>query len=348
MDVDATVQTQILGNEKLVSALLERSRTGNLGHAMLMRGAPSTGKTSIAKFLAGILLDAGRWPGPLETHPDLWLEDSAAERISIDRIRAGQDGALQDFLAMAPYQGGRRVAIIARAERLTEQAANSLLKSIEEPPPNSHLFVLTSEPGNLPQTIISRCEQITVTTVSGDQISDWLQSDNRAGEKSARLIAQLAAGRPGRAKMLLENRDQLEDEMSSLQRFLSIPEQGLQGPLTAAEQFASANSRSENREKLAAQLAVWSNFARDAACLAAGETELVRWTLLQSELKLWAQALPPRRITQIARLLLQASADVAAYANPRLTLEVLFLAIFASPHESAPPAVQLSAELLAD
>src|ERR1700694_2294202 len=150
----------LLGHADAIAWLGRAAEAGRLSHAVLITGPEAVGKTSLALGLGEGLLDLSTWPGDLTTHPDLWLEDGGAERIGIDRIRAGAERSLQKFFSLRPYAGGARVAVVARADGLTEQPANCLLKSLEEPPPRSHLLLTASSPERLPATILSRCEQV--------------------------------------------------------------------------------------------------------------------------------------------------------------------------------------------
>jgi DNA polymerase-3 subunit delta' len=323
----------IAGNSPVRAALQRRAAAGRLGHALLLVGPDAVGKTTLARALAQELLDSGAWPGPIDGHPDLWCEDGDGERIGIDRVRAGVEGSLQQFLSLRAYMGGARVAIIARADRLTDQAANALLKTLEEPPPRSHLLLTAASPERLPQTILSRCECVTLAPVPEGDIETWLVAADVAPELAA-TCARLSAGRPGRARRLAESADELRTELASLHRFLGIAGGGVSAALAAAAELA-AGTGAEVRDRLLLQLAVWSAFCRDAACYAAGAPELARWSSHAGVLEGWSGALSAGRAGEILELLLRAAGDIAAYAHPRLTLEVLFLDIFCAAE--APP-----------
>lgn len=292
----------------------------------------------MALGVADLMLRRHAWPGPLNTHPDLWVEDGDGERIGIDRVRAGGDhDSLQRFLALRAYAAGSRVAILARAERLTDQAANCLLKSIEEPPPGTHLLLTAASPERLPQTILSRCEQISLGPVPETEIAGWLAT---TGAENAEICARLAAGRPGHARRLADDPDTLRRELASLNRFLAVGGGGLTAAIAAAGELAGSGGGADARERLLVQLAVWGSFCRDAACYAAGAPELARWTSHRPALEGWAAALSPGRAGEILGAVLQAASDIAAYSNPRLTLEVLFIDIFAAVEH--PPAVDVA------
>src|SRR5487761_623465 len=294
----------LLGHRPAVTRLRRALASGQLGHALLCTGS---------------------WPGGLATHPDLWLEDSDDESIRIRRVRAGGEaGNLQDFLSLRPYAGGARVAIVARAERLTEDAANSLLKTIEEPPPRTHLLLSAHSPERLPATIVSRCQGLTLTTVDSPALELWLRDRHGFAAETAALAAELAAGRPGRALRLAASPEALNAELSVLDSFLAAGGGGPAAVMTAAGELAPGTG-AEGRERLLLHLSIWAAFVRDAAVRAAGAPELARLRSRQREAEAWGRALSARRASLILDALLRATAEVAAYAQPRLLLETLFL-----------------------
>ena len=327
----------LLGNPGVVAGLRHALDSGQLGHALLVTGPDQVGKTALMLSLAGELLPGGSWPGDPSTHPDLWLEDSSDERISIRRVRAGGDpGSLQEFLSLRTYAGGARVAIIARADRLTEEAANSLLKTVEEPPPRTHLLLTAHSPERLPATIVSRCARLALGLVESPAIEAWLRDRHGVDPATAELVAELGAGRPGRALRLSQDPEALRAELEVLDRFLAIGGGGAPAALAAAAEL-TPGSGSEGRERLLLDLSIWASFVRDAAVRAAGAPELARLRSRSREAEAWARALSPGQAGRILDALLRAGGQVAAYAQPRLLLETLFLDTFAAI--PAPPAV---------
>jgi DNA polymerase-3 subunit delta' len=328
-----------IGHEAVVERLEGARRDSALPHALLLSGPAGVGKTTLALWLATSVLDAASWPGGLAAHPDLWLEDSDSERIGIDRIRAGSRAeagpSLQDVMSLRTYAGGMRVALLARADRLTEQAADALLKTLEEPPPGTLIILCAANPEALPATVLSRAQQFSMGTVPVARIVAWLEA---AGTESrlARLAAALAGGRPGRALRLASEPGALAGEVDALHAFLAIAGGGMEGALRAAAEL-TPGAGAEGRERAMMLLAVWSSFVRDAALEASAVSELRLWADYAEPLERWAESLGAARLTDILGSLLRAGGEIAQYAQPRLTFETLFLDIFVDPQ--APPPV---------
>jgi DNA polymerase III subunit delta' len=344
----------VIGHGPVLQSLVASGVDDELTHALLLIGPEGVGKTTAALALASELLDASNWPGGLEAHPDFWLEDSAAENVGIDRMRPspkrkpGDEEAgpsLQQFLSLSAYAGGRRVAVIARADRLTEQAADNVLKTLEEPPPRSHLLLTSAHPEQLPQTVRSRCETVVLGPVPSAAIETWLERVHSVSEHDASTAAALAAGRPGRALRLATEPGALEGELDALDRFIGAGGGGAERALRAAALVtvaaAAGTERSaEVREQALITLGAWASFVRDAACFASGVPELAVWKAYRPALEAWAEELDLTRIVEILARILETAESVAMYAQPRLAFEALMLDIFA--RSDSPPVVALA------
>jgi DNA polymerase III subunit delta' len=150
----------IVGHEKqreLLSKALEKNK---LSHAYVFAGPESIGKKLLAKKIAWKLLE-----GEKEFHPDL-IELAAEDGIKIDQIRE-----LAYKLSLKPYQAKYKVALIDNAESMTTEAANALLKTLEEPKDYTYIFLITSNPNRLPKTILSRAQKINFGPIKGEGVS---------------------------------------------------------------------------------------------------------------------------------------------------------------------------------
>ncbi len=168
-------------------------------HAYLLHGPPGTGKRRAALAFAGAILgDVARVEH--NTHPDLYLLEPLGEMIRIDEIRA-----LRHDLHMRPFEADHRVYVLVSAHLLNEDAADALLKDLEEPPPYAIVVLVADELGPLPATIRSRCQLVPFRRLSGKAVRDFLAERAPGLDETQRTaLARVAAGRLDRAERLLD------------------------------------------------------------------------------------------------------------------------------------------------
>jgi DNA polymerase-3 subunit delta' len=168
-------------------------------HAYLLHGPAGVGKRRAAlAFAAGLIGEERR---VLEgNHPDLYVLAPLGEMIRIDEIRE-----LHRDLHMRPYEAERRVYVIESAHLLNDDAADALLKDLEEPPAYAVILLIADELGPLPPTILSRCQLVPFRRLSGRAVRDFLAERAPALDEAERTaLARVAAGRLDRAERLLD------------------------------------------------------------------------------------------------------------------------------------------------
>jgi DNA polymerase-3 subunit delta' len=175
--------------------LLDAALREGPAHAYLFHGPPGVGKREVARTFARSLLGTER-----EFHADLYELDALGEMIRIDAIRE-----LRRDLHMRPFEADRRVYLIQRAHLLNEDAADALLKDLEEPPSYAVIVLIADNLGPLPETIRSRCQLVPFRRLSERAIRELvdarapqLDDDERAA------MARVAAGRLDRLERLLD------------------------------------------------------------------------------------------------------------------------------------------------
>jgi DNA polymerase-3 subunit delta' len=194
MDPFASVPEQPEAKRLLTAALTEGS-----AHAYLLHGPAGVGKRTAALAFAGAILgDARRVE--LRSHPDLYVLEPLGEMIRIDDVRA-----LRHDLHMRPFEGDRRVYLVLAADRMNEEAADALLKDLEEPPPYAILVLVAGELGPLPPTILSRCQLVPFRRLSERAVREWIAAQApELGDDEVKVLSRASGGRLDRARRLLD------------------------------------------------------------------------------------------------------------------------------------------------
>jgi DNA polymerase III subunit delta' len=183
---------------------------GNPSHAYLFHGPAGTGKRAVARaFAAALLVDGARNPGTVaervarDSHPDLvWVRPSGAAEMLVADI----EEPVVASAARTPFESRRRVFVIEGADTMNDQAANRLLKTLEEPPAFTHLVLLADRREDVLLTIASRCQHVRFDPLPAAAIAERLglpEADNDDLERGRVLAcARLAMGDAGMAAQL--------------------------------------------------------------------------------------------------------------------------------------------------
>jgi len=210
------------GLEAAETAFLAALERGRLHHAWLLTGPEGVGKATFAYRAARRLLGARLEPafGLLGADPNDAVFRQVAGRAHPDLLtveRNGPDGKprrsipvedareLPEFFAKSPGRAAYRVAIIDSADELTPNAANAVLKTLEEPPVRGVLFLISHRPGALLPTIRSRCRRLAFAPPPTEAAAAWLTDAAGVTPEAALALLKIARGAPGRAWRLAES-----------------------------------------------------------------------------------------------------------------------------------------------
>jgi DNA polymerase III subunit delta' len=318
----------IAGHERAISILRAHQRAGRLAHAYCLIGEEAIGKAAVARALAEELLLGEGQPSRLEIHPDFWADDRS-EAISIDEIRfhpergaQAHDQSLQQFLSLKPFVAPLRVALLANAERMTEAAQNCLLKTLEEPPPNTVLVLTTAYPDHLLQTCLSRCQLIALSPVGRSTMAGFIAARGGSPEE-AEALAGLAHGRPGWAVRATADRDWAARLDRWAEELAGLAFEDVDGVLTYAARFGQG-PQADMRLVTSDALRGFTAFLRDAMLLQAGLTSRLP-PGRQSALEAWVARVPNDHVRASLAAAQRTQLLIDQNVNPRLAMEIMLL-----------------------
>jgi DNA polymerase-3 subunit delta' len=318
----------LLGHEWAVDMLRHHIKHDGLRHAYLFAGPPGLGRRTLALRLAQALncekpIALGEPCLVCRTckqteamqHPDLAVIQAESEGgiLKVDQVRE-----VQHSLSLKPYQSKYRVAIFLRFQEANDNAANALLKTLEEAPAHAVLILTADSPEQLLPTIVSRCEilrlrPLPVAAIEADLLERGLEPER------ARLLAHISGGRPGYARRLVDDSSLLEkreERLNDLQTLLPSPR---------VEKFAYADKLSKDKDGMRQTILIWLSYWRDVMLrVAQAETPLINVDR-NMEIEFLAGRLDLSTARRVVNDLEGALEKMERNVNSRLLAEVLLL-----------------------
>lgn len=310
----------ITGHDKITGILRRAIDAKRIAHAYLFVGPEGCGKhkTAVALIKALYCTDACgcgvchscKRVAAIQ-HPDLHTLEPDGAFIKIDQVRQ-----LQRELSLRPYEAPFKSCIIDDADRFNQASGNSLLKTLEEPPGNALIILLTSNLDAVLPTIRSRCQPLSFQQLPENAVIQILTGQGIAPE-TARLAASLSAGSPGRALSLCAD-GALHNRREFLEQILSTTGEGISQLFLRSERLAA------DKETLPELLDLLVTFLRDLLHLYTGSRELVNRDL-EELLRSEYSARPPERIMEMIEQVIETRKALRRNVNARLAMDVLLM-----------------------
>jgi DNA polymerase III subunit delta' len=327
---------KIIGQKRALSLLQGSLSRGKLAHAYLFSGPTHVGKMTLARELASALNCTGDSPPCGECpsclriasnkHADVLelglgknAEGKMLTEIGIEEIRQIQHSA-----NLPPFEGKCRVYIVNGAELLSTEAANCLLKTLEEPLEKVVFILLTSKEQSLLTTVISRCQRIELLPIPKEEIRQALVMKWNIPEIKADLLARLSHGSLGWAVRAAEE-DLLEKHSEQVTEIVNIVDADLEDRFNYAAQLATEFG--QDREKVQEKLSIWLDWWHDLLMIKCGLVEMITNIDRLDVLKNMSENLEIGQIRTVIEGIISAAEQLKMNANARLTLEVFMLGL---------------------
>jgi DNA polymerase-3 subunit delta' len=332
--------SEIIGQERAVGFLKRVMAAKKIPHAYLFVGIPGIGKTTTALAFTRAMNcrepSDGEGCGLCPTcrqvmsgnFPDIQFINPIGRYIKIEQIRE-----LNRTLGFKPVTGGYRVSMVRRAEAMTEEAANSFLKTLEEPPERNILILNVTEPLDLLPTIVSRCQKIGFRPISGPLIARWLAEKKGIDEERAFVLARISEGSPGRAVDMLEE-EFLEKRQDYIFQLIELSTLSPAQALDVALKYSGKGKRKAPEAPEQGQVGVlhvlstWKTWYRDLLLLKIeGPEDLLINVDFSRKLKKISKNHNIENLVQSLLLLEEAQKDFLRSRNPDLLMENTVLSL---------------------
>lgn len=317
----------ILGHEKPIKSLQQGITREKVVHSYLFLGPEGIGKSLVALQFAKALncLEGEAMVDACDhcisckkinrfVHPDVSFIEPEGQTLKVDQVRE-----MQKTLAYRPYEGKYRVFILTAADRMAPHMSNTLLKTLEEPPPRTVIILLANHSRWILPTILSRCQPIRFNPLPSRLVSQWLIKTRGLDEKEAHLLATLSEGSPGKAL-------EIREEIAGIPRKELLEGWIGSGPLSMEEKEGWIDSLPSQRENLHLILEMAKTLLRDLVVVKTSNeaTALIHSDLVE-EMKKAAAAWDLSSLLKRMESLHQTARAIKGNANARLALEAMML-----------------------
>jgi len=320
---------QVIGQDKILTLLGHSLKEDNIAHAYLLVGPRHVGKRTLALNLAQALNCDDPEPPCSQCHScHRILEGKHADVTSLgldSQVEIGIDDirGLQRSANLPPYEGKCKVFIIDEAEYLSTEAANSLLKILEEPPPKVVWLLLAAEERRLLPTIISRCQRLELKPMPSKQIQQILTDSYNVDLDKAKLLVRLCHGCLGWALSSLADNELLHQRSQKIDKLASLLTASLEQRFAYAQELAIQFN--QDRRSIMEVMDTWLNWWHDLMLIKGDYKEAITNVDYEVILEKQANEMSLKEIKDFTATLCLTEEDISRNVNARLAFESLML-----------------------
>ncbi|MBA3002978.1 MAG: DNA polymerase III subunit delta' [Desulfurivibrio sp.] len=320
----------IIGQDKAKTLLHRAVEQNRLSHALLFKGPMGVGKKTFARIFAAFVNcqqpekneSCGRCPSCLKfqasSHPDFIVIEPEGAAIKINQVRE-----LKKILAFPPLEAKIRVVLLCDIHTMRREAANSLLKTLEEPPGQTMLILTADEAGVILPTILSRCQTVPFFPLPQEEVAIILTQEAEIEPESAATLAAIAEGSLGRARLLL-TKDLLGMRREIIDNLLRCEPDT---PATIQTFGELAESAAKLKEDLSELLELITTWLHDLILHSHGAPGKIINQDLRATFTPACRRWSSRQLSERLRLIDTARKQLARNCNPTAVCEVLFFGL---------------------
>ncbi|PIR13654.1 hypothetical protein COV49_01435 [Candidatus Falkowbacteria bacterium CG11_big_fil_rev_8_21_14_0_20_39_10] len=332
----------LVGNRHIIDFLSKSIANKKVSQAYIFLGPDNLGKTTVANYFAKTLLchrveaaiacgqcDSCRQFGQADRedeknlsankHRDFYLikREPDKKNISIEQVREFIRG-----LSLSSFLNSYKIGVIKNAESLSQEAANALLKTLEEPKEKVVVILIAADLDAIPLTIASRSQILNFYPVKTDIIYDFLIDKHGSSRSEAKNLSRLALGRPALAVKFLKDKEFKKNYISRAQIFLDFFSQDINERLAKINEIMGAGKDGQESVRTALKaVECWRGLGRDLLLSYFGNDDLTQYEIFRQNFSLLKDKIQPARILKIIEILKEAQEQITANVNPKLALE---------------------------
>ena len=331
----------LVGNEHIIEFLSRSISNDNAAGAYIFCGPDNLGKTTVANYFARSLVCENRASGAgalpcgkclacqqaeKEIYGDIHLikkdEDHSPGGAGKKNISVGQVREFIRTLSMSSFLNSYKIGIVKHAEDLSLEAANALLKTLEEPKAKVIIILVAVDTAALAPTIVSRSQILKFNLVKYGIIYDYLVKNHQAKRSAAKDFARLCLGRPALAVKFLEDKAFRESYLGRVHALLQFYGQDINKRIAAVGELVNKKNSGQESAMIAGRiLEIWQSLIRDLLLLEFNQDDLIQHLSFADELNKVKAKFAIKDLLNLEKNLRHAKKYLDANVNPKLVLE---------------------------